>query len=164
MAGEVNGLPAAKSTWATAISPQGAEIKMPVFLGLDLTGANAFMLPYGAKVNMRGVNEVVRRSVARRADAGTVKELWTAGDWEITLTGVLMSDDDGKGQTWPENDVRELLKICQERQAVYLNCQKTAAAGIDRWVITSYELPETPGDGNQEFRIVGFSDKLYEPF
>lgn len=162
MAGERN-TPPIDTSWAEAISPQGATIRMPVFLGLNQSGTNTWMLPYGAKVELRGVNEVVRRYVAKRRDAGTVKELWMRGDWEITLTGMLIGvEEDGRGR-WPEDEVRLLRSLFEARQVVYVICQKTSAVGIDRMVITALDLPATAGDANQEFRIVGFSDQLYEP-
>lgn len=93
---------------------------------------------------------------------GTVKEYISDGDYQIDISGAIVSPN----STYPETDVNELIEILKAPIPIpsdsliseYLNW-----FGIHSIVIESYDLPQTEGTRNQqEFRISAVSDIAIE--
>lgn len=89
---------------------------------------------------------------------GTVKEYISDGDFQIEISGAIVSP----GRTYPQTEVNELIEILKAPIAIpsdsliseYLNW-----FGIHSIVIESYDFPQTEGTRNQqEFRISAVSD------
>ena len=121
-------------------------------------------LPLEPVVAVRGKNEIVKRSVLKvatgdKARRGTVKELWSQGDYEVSIAGVLQSGD---GCELPEAALRKLRKYCEGRESVEVLSPLLEIFGIRRLAIESYEFPHTAGLENQMYSLTCSSDDFYK--
>lgn len=104
-------------------------------------------------------NEIARRMVAKPKMRGTIKESWAVGDWEVNLSGVIISENKDDF----ERMVKELTEICEVRESVSVTCDAlNALYDITKIAIRGIQLPFTPGVGNQQFNISAYSDESYE--
>jgi len=106
--------------------------------------------------NVTQTKNIVKTPISGRN--GTVKEYVSDGDFQIEISGAIVSP----GQTYPETEVNELIEILKAPIAIpsdsliseYLNW-----FGIHSIVVESYDFPQTEGTRNQqEFRISAISD------
>lgn len=123
-----------------------------------------WFLPYDPVVTVRGKNEIVKRSVLKvkagdKNRRGTVKELWSQGDYEVVIAGILMSGEPGK---LPKDDIRKLRAYCEGRESVEVDCALLTLFGIRRVAIESFEFPHTAGMGNQMYSLTCSSDDFYK--
>ena len=98
------------------------------------------------------VLKVKHNNVERR---GTVKELWTQGDYEISISGVLISN---KNNELPEDDLKKLRAYCEHRGAIEVYSPLFTIFNITKICIESYDFPFTKGMENQMFSIKAVSD------
>ena len=104
-------------------------------------------------------NEVVCRSVAKPQRDGTIKENWAVGDWNVTISGIIIAETEE--ELW--QSVRQLQWICAVRESLEVTCPPlNEQYGIMRLAITELQLPFTPGLLNQQFNISAYSDESYE--
>lgn len=90
---------------------------------------------------------------------GTVKELISIDDYEISIAGVILSGD------WPEAGITQLHELFRVNEAVGLKCAMTDIflSGDDKVVITDISYPEMQGVENaQAFKMKCLSDKPFE--
>lgn len=104
------------------------------------------------KIAHRGVLKVKQHNVERR---GSVKELWTQGDYEISISGVLISNNDNE---LPEDDLKKLRAFCEYRGALQVYSPLFTVFNITKICIESYDFPFTKGMENQMFSIKAVSD------
>jgi hypothetical protein len=132
--------------------------QVPITLKLD-TESNGFKLPLDPLVSLSGKNVIIRRYVSKSEKRGSIKERWSQDDYEITITGVLTTDD-----TYDVKDyVKALLKYCEAKNAVDVKCDLLNNVFlINKIAIESYDFPFTKGIENQAFTIKGYSDDVYE--
>ena len=121
-------------------------------------------LPLEPVVTVRGRNEIVKRSVLKvktgdKERRGTVKELWSQGDYEVSIAGVLMSGD---GCELPETALRKLRGYCEGRESVEVLSPLLDIFGIRRLAIESFEFPHTAGMENQMYALTCSSDDFYK--
>lgn len=121
-------------------------------------------LPLEPVVTVRGRNEIVKRSVLKvktgdKERRGTVKELWSQGDYEVSIAGVLMSGEEGK---LPKDDIRKLRGYCEGRESVEVSSPLLTLFGIRRLAIESFEFPHTAGMENQMYALTCSSDDFYK--
>src|SRR5690554_51238 len=63
---------------------------LPLYFRRAGTDDNFFQMPYEPLISVSGKNNIVKRSIAKSDGfVGTVKEHWSQGDYEITITGAL---------------------------------------------------------------------------
>ena len=122
----------------------------------------AWQLPLEPVVGVRGSNEVATRSVMKHATGngsfrGTVKEMWSVADYQITISGMLIGDDG-----YPDKDVMRLRAYCEGKKPVYVESPVLAPLRIGRIVITGYEFPHTKGENNQQYNITAVSDDDFD--
>lgn len=126
-------------------------------------GSTWWQLPIEPVVSISGKNEIVRRNVLKQGNAeqirGTIKELWSQDDYEITIAGILI---DSEGNKLPDSDLKKLREICEHNKEILVQSPLFTIFNITRMVIESYELPFTKGIENQMFTIKGYSDELYD--
>ena len=123
-----------------------------------------WFLPFDPVITVRGRNEIVKRSVLKvktgdKERRGTVKELWSQGDYEVSIAGVLMSGEEGK---LPKDDIRKLRGYCEGRESVEVSSPLLTLFGIRRLAIESFEFPHTAGMGNQMYALTCSSDDFYK--
>lgn len=118
-----------------------------------------FLLPLEPLVSVSGKNTIIRRKVAKSKLNGTIKERWSQDDYEITIQGVVSGSDESK---YPENYLRKLVELFDERQAVEVEQEILQVFGIHYLAIESASFPHTKGLNNQNYEIKAYSDNPVE--
>lgn len=120
-------------------------------------GLDSFSFPIDPFVSVSQRNVVVRRHVAKGSIRGTIKERWTQDDAEITISGLLI----GNNQSLAEN-LSLLMRYCNLAAPIQVQCRILNELGIYDIVIEQYDLPHTKGQANQAFSIKAYSDDVYD--
>lgn len=128
--------------------------QMPMTL-FAMNSQDRFLLPFEPLVSVSGKNVIARRKVAKAKECGTIKERWSRDDYEVTIQGVLTSEDRRK---YPSGYMRKLLDLFQQRQAVEVEQAVLAVFGIRFLAIESVNFPHTKGVENQNYEIKAYSD------
>lgn len=135
-----------------------SNFQVPVTLKLD-TQAAGFTLPVDPIISLSGKNIITRRYVSKSSKAGSIKERWSQDDWDITISGALIADDEASlGE-----QCAALREICEQgKNGVSITCDLlNSYMGIYRMVIEQFDFPFTKGIENQAFSIKGYSDDVY---
>ena len=104
-------------------------------------------------------NEIARRSVAKPKKEGTIKESWAVGDWNVTISGIIVADTKDDLQM----AVMALEAVCAVRESVAVTCPLlNEQYHIDHLAIGQLQLPFTPGELNQQFTITAYSDTSHQ--
>lgn len=125
-----------------------------------------FLLPIDPIISLASKNILIRRYVSKKSEKerGTVKERWSQDDWEISISGVLMSDDDYPSNSYAtgvNEYIQKLLEICKYKGSVSITCDLlNNVFGINQIAIEDYDFPFTPGTENQQFNIKCYSDDM----
>ncbi|RHX92012.1 DUF6046 domain-containing protein [Leptospira stimsonii] len=102
---------------------------------------------------------------------GTVKELTGYGDWRITVDFTILAAVYGAGLlAAPSNPlvktmiqkIRELKKLWESNETLYLNHSMLNALGIKNVVCETFSLPDGPIQFSQEVNITFLSDEEYD--
>ena len=132
-------------------------------LSFDIDGVE-WRLPVDPLISVNGKNVIKRRYVSKAGKdgrRGSVKECWSQDDYDITIAGVLIAEDNASLIEMLNN----LQKVCQKAEAVSVYCEFLNNAntfGIQKIAIESYDFPFTKGMENQSFTIKAYSDDSYE--
>lgn len=90
---------------------------------------------------------------------GTVKEYVSDGDYQIDISGTIVS----KSNNYPTQDVNTLVQICKSPVALTIISEYLQYFGIHDVVIQDFSFPQTQGFRNQqEFSISCLSDTPVE--
>lgn len=105
-------------------------------------------------------NEIAKRSVAKPRDhEGTIKESWAVGDWQVTISGIIVAETKEE----LNKAVMQIDSVCMARESVKVTCPAlNDVYGITRLAIERLDLPFTPGELNQQFTITALSDTSHE--
>lgn len=119
-------------------------------------------LPVDPLVSVNGKNVIKRRYVAKsnakENRRGSIKECWSQDDYEITIAGVLIAEDNASLVEL----MKKLREICDKDEAVKVVCKYVNDSfGINCIAIESYDFPFTKGLENQSFTIKAYSDDSY---
>jgi hypothetical protein len=118
-----------------------------------------FIFPNPPIISLSSKNIITRRYVSKGNKRGSVKERWSEDDWDITINGLLQSDNNF---TYTEY-LKQLLPYCREKKSISVTCDLLISVfGITRIAIESYDFPFTKGEENQGFSIKAFSDDIHE--
>jgi len=109
-------------------------VPMTFPLSLQVEGGEWWLLPFEPQITIQGSNVIVKKPVSKGSVRGTIKERWSQGDYQLTISGILMGDD-----SYP------LLEIFS----------------INQIVIESWAIPHTVGVRNQAYTISALSDDIY---
>lgn len=141
----------------------GVQCFCPVSLKWENEG-EWWQLPLDPVVSVRGRNEIVKRSVLKvntgdKERRGTVKELWSQGDYEVSIAGTFQSGKEGK---LPEEAIRKLRNYCEGRESIEVSSPLLTLFGIRRLAIEGFEFPHTAGMENQMYALTCSSDDFYK--
>ena len=96
---------------------------------------------------------------------GTVKEYINAGDWAINIVIGLQSVEGGMiRDEWPGEELRELRKILEGKEALKVHSEFLDVFGISRMVVKSYSAQQMTESNYQVVSISAVSDEDYEIF
>ncbi len=114
----------------------GRQIFMPVKLG-------GFLLPNEPTITINSKKNIIETALAGSTRRGTVKELISIGDWEITIRGIALNTNSTK--VYPEDMVHRLNYTYGRNEAIEIESALTNLLGIYRVVIKSVNFPEMTG-------------------
>lgn len=133
---------------------------------------NKWLLPYEPMISISGKNEIVTRSVAKAKSTnetgamlgGTIKERWNRGDYEITITGVLIGSlmTGSLEGTFPRKDFIKLRDFMIAQKSLRVYCEPLQLLGINQIVVTEFNFPFTKGENVQAYEIKALSDYDYK--
>jgi len=116
-----------------------------------------FKLPLDPVIALSGKNIITRRYVNKSKTRGTIKERWSEDDWEISITGVIIEEN----EELRLKHIGKLRSFCEYAGTVEVICPLFNEMDITRIVIESYDFPFTRGIENQAFIIKAYSDESY---
>lgn len=118
-------------------------------------------LPIEPVISISCKNIIVRRNVLKQDNTnttrGSIKETWAQDDYEVNISGLFMSNENG---SLPEDDIRKLRSICEARQTIDVQSELFTLFDITKIAIEDYSFPYTKGMENQMFSIKGYSDEM----
>ena len=141
---------------------EGAFIRCPLkmsYAGDSMYNPDSWQLPFEPIISVRGQNTIIRNHVLKNQELGTVKELWSADDWEISISGIVIGKDPKK---LPEAEINRLRWFFQVRRTIEVDSPYLALFGIQYIAIESVDFPPTSGYNNQAYTYKAFSDKPFE--
>jgi Domain of unknown function (DUF6046) len=140
----------------------GKEIWLPVkFLGLDASvfGVDELLLPYSV-IKISSSKTIVSTPLSERR--GTVKEYFSAEDYQITIKGFVIDEAD---RIWPEKELIVLKQLDDLTTAIQLdNALTNIFLDKDtRVVISKLDLPEVEGGRKhiRPFSMTLMSDSIF---
>lgn len=116
-----------------------------------------FTLPLEPLVSISGKNNLICRNIAfnDKKMHGTVKEKWSTDDWDITIAGILIADENHQ----LEDYLNGLRKYTEANRNIKIICPYlNKGYGITRIVIESYDFPFTKGADYQTYTLKCKSD------
>ena len=125
-------------------------------MGLGLTETADDIVLTSAVCTVTRKKTIVETAIAGRN--GTVKESISASDYEIEVTLTLISSTD----EYPEEAMRRLASLADEKSAVYVDSAFLRLFDIDRAVITDLEVSQETYGNTQEVKLKLTSDEDYE--
>lgn len=116
---------------------------------------DGYRLPTDPLISVSGSNQIVRRYVAKSERRGSIKELWCQDDFQVTISGVIIGEEDFE-------NIKRILTYCQAVESVKISCPLlNEAFDIQRLAIESFNFPHTKGTDNYQFTIRAYSDDNY---
>lgn len=126
-------------------------------LSFALEGEPWWLLPFEPQVTIQGTNVLVKKQVSKGAVRGTIKERWAQGDFNITISGILM----GSNGQYPSEDVKKLRSFC-EAGKILVKSPQMELFSITQIVVEDWAIPFTAGQANQAYTINAVSDDIYK--
>jgi hypothetical protein len=127
-------------------------------LTLTFAGLADYTFPLDPIISISSKNIIVRRFVNKTSMRGSIKERWSQDDWEVTISGVLVSATGN----YPVANLEALRAYCNAETSVEVTCDLLNSMGIYKIAIESYDFPFTKGVENQAFVIKAYSDGDYD--
>ncbi|OBX20958.1 MULTISPECIES: DUF6046 domain-containing protein [Bizionia] len=129
-----------------------------------------YLLPYEPMINIGGKNTIIRRNVAKaktkggREVGGSIKERWNQGDYDISITGVLIGSllTGNVEDCFPREDFEKLRDFMTTPKSLKVYCEPLQLLGINQIVIEDFSFPFTKGENVQAYEIKCYSDFDYK--
>lgn len=148
--------------------------KSDQFFPFSFQGDNGinYTLPYEPMISINGKNTIIRRNVAKAKSTqkdgvslgGSIKERWTQGDYEITITGALIGSllIGNIEDCYPIEDFEKLRDFMTAPKSLKVFCEPLQLLGINQIVIEDFSFPFTKGENVQAYEIRAYSDFDYK--
>ncbi|EMJ92205.1 DUF6046 domain-containing protein [Leptospira alstonii] len=136
-------------------------------IGLDF--ANEYEFPSATKIKASQEKKIEVTAIP--GGRGSIKELSGYGDWSISVEFTLLAATYGAGiLAAPSNPlvksmiqkIKELKKIWETNETLYLNHSMLNALGIKNVVCKSFDLPSEPIQYSQTITLTFLSDEEYD--
>lgn len=128
--------------------------------------SNWYLLPWEPMINIEAKNIIAKRYVAKNGslNIGSIKERWSADDYDITITGTLfgMKERGKVEETYPKDDMQILKNYFLSGEALEIKSEPLQLLNINRIVIESMSFPFTKGENVQAYEIKAVSDFEYK--
>ncbi len=130
----------------------GAPLMLP-------TKIDDIQLPNEPLVSITGGKNIVKTEI--NGVDGTFKEEWTLRDYEITIRGFLIDENDP--DNLPERMIRDLRLMSEKKNSRKIVNRLLTIFNINMISIEEWEFPDNQGAiGIQPYMIKGCSDKEFE--
>ncbi|WP_395049398.1 DUF6046 domain-containing protein [Flavobacterium sp.] len=155
----------AQQLWQADTPLSEAQQYQPTSFAFD--GRNTkFLFPYEPMLTISSGNTIAESNVAKQGDAfrGTVKERWSANDWDITITGVLIGSmlRGTHEDCFPRKKLDELFEYLIAAKRIKIFNAALEPLGILYCVVYDYSFPFTKGENVQAYEIKCKSDDAFE--
>jgi hypothetical protein len=140
----------------------GTPIIMPVKIQISAAGQELQMydLPDEPVVEIKSSKKIVETEID--GQDGTFKELYSLGDYSITIRGII-TNTDFNDDSYPEDVVRSLRTIYELKHHVKVSCPLFSLFNIEYLALTSFDLPYVEGSvGMQPYEFMALSDKDFK--
>jgi hypothetical protein len=128
----------------------------PIHLPCELGG---LLLPNEPMIDIAGEKLIVKTPID--GNDGTFKELYSTGDMQVTIRGICVDDNDP--DSYPEDQVRRLRNVIEQKQHVRVVNRLTSLWNIEYLAIESYSFPAVPGElGMQGYELRCTSDREFQ--
>lgn len=125
-----------------------------------------WLFPFEPMLSISSGNNLIKRNVAKQGDKfrGSVKERWSAKDWDITITGVLYGDYliGSPEDCYPKKMMQDLFSFLKYAKELYVYSYPLEMLDINKIVIEDYSFPFSKGENVQAFDIKAVSDDVYD--
>jgi hypothetical protein len=112
------------------------------------------LMIHTAIVKISQSRNIVRTNIPGRN--GTFKEYVSEGDWEISLKGIIVNEEE---RAYPEDDVRRLKELLEVPEQITVVNELLEIFEIDKVVVASKSIPQVEGFHDvQGFEVRFFSD------
>lgn len=101
---------------------------------------------------------IVRKSVLKKGVVdGTVKELFSTGDFQISIEGILSAQDDKGIKVYPSTEAIDLIDLMEQEDSLGIICDLTNLYNIGLIAVARFTGERV---GNSfPFTIMGYSDR-----
>lgn len=101
---------------------------------------------------------MTRKTVLKRGNVdGTVKELFSTGDYQITIEGILTGQDDKNNKVYPSVDVADLTELMAIEDSIGIVCDLTNTFNIGLIAISRFRAKRV--GSTFQYTIFGYSDR-----
>lgn len=125
-----------------------------------------FLFPYEPMLTISSGNTIAESNVAKQGDAyrGTIKERWSANDWDITITGVLIGSmlKGTHEECFPRKQLDELFAYLKAARRIQIFNAALEPLEILYCVVYDYSFPFTKGENVQAYEIKCKSDDAFD--
>lgn len=133
-----------------------STLNTPFFMPCKIDG---FQLPNEPIVSIRGSKTIVETPID--GIEGTFKENFSNGDYQITIKGICVNDDDS--DDYPDEQLRQIRKIWDKRTGLSVVCKLLSIYNINHIAIKSIDYPPIEGaPGMQPYQIECLSDRYFD--
>lgn len=136
----------------------GNVMFQPVGLFLRNNPTAIWWFPVEPKVKLEAEKIVVRKAVLKSGSVeGTVKELFSTGDYSITIEGVLLARDEKGFSVYPSTDAADFANYVKEEDTIGIVCDLLQDYDIGLMAIVKVEVERN--ETSFYYKIMGLSDK-----
>lgn len=132
----------------------------PLFMPVKIGG---LLLPNEPTILITAQKNIVETALAGSARRGTVKELISVEDYQITIRGIALTEEMEKKLQYPEDMVKKINDLFNNPVSLEIECALTNLLGIYRVVIKSVAFPEMVGVQHaQAYELQCVSDEDFD--
>lgn len=120
-----------------------------------------YTFPYEPLISINGENLIIKKAPAKAANfVGTVKEYFSQGDYEVTITGFLFGENliGDVEQCFPREDFERLRDYCTSPGGIEVRCEPLQLLNINYLVVDSFSFPFTKGNNVLAYELKCSSD------
>ncbi|MAX81751.1 MAG: hypothetical protein CL843_16435 [Crocinitomicaceae bacterium] len=133
----------------------GVTIHLPIEI-------DGYKLPNEPLVTVRASKKIIETEIDSNDPSyqGTFKELFSVGDWEVTIQGIVFNEDNS--EDIPEKEIRKLRKLFLERKSLPVKNRLLDIYKITRLAIYDFEADSMEGQIDaQAYTLKCKSDMLW---
>lgn len=141
----------------------GTPIMQPLRMQYTPKGqpVDYFLFPNEPIVEIQNQKRIVETEID--GNSGSFKEIYSQGDYSITIKGIAVNDDPNDGEDYPEEIVRKFRTINELRHHVKVQGALFTIFNIEYLTITGLSLPRIEGSlGMQPYEFTALSDKVFD--